>query len=81
MKIINFNSYLDGGTVVITCDNQKTYYVDNRLKSKTTGEVFDAYPPAGKIISKSELWDLVKTVKDSNDIAYTGYILKLLGTA
>lgn len=81
MKITHVSSYLDGGTTVITCDNRKRYYIDDRLHTKTKGEVFDAYPSGGNIIPKSELWELIMAIKDYEDIEYRHHMLHLLGTA
>ena len=81
MKIQYVDSYLDGGTVVIGADNFKRYYIDDRLQTKTKGEVFDQYPTVGKIISKEELWELIVAIKGYEDIEARKNMLHLLGTA
>ena len=81
MKIVHVNSYLDGGTSVIFCDNRKAYYIDERIYSKTKGEVFDAYPDRGNIIPKSELWELIGAIKGYENIEVRKNMLHLLGTA
>jgi hypothetical protein len=81
VKIVHVNSYLDGGTMVIGVENHKRYYIDNRLSSATTGEVFDQYPTVGKIISNEELWNLIVALKSYEDIEMKRHILHLLGTA
>ena len=81
MKIIHTNSFLDGGTIKISCDNHKVYYIDNKLRTKTRGEVYDSYPPSGNIIPNLELLELTVAIKNYEDIEYRKLMLHLLGTA
>ena len=81
MKVVHITSYLDGGTVVIICDNKKKYYIDGRLGSKTKGEVFSSYPDAGTIVPQSEVWDLVIATKEYDNKFYRNHVLDLLATA
>lgn len=43
MEIIKIDDYLDGGTIEITT-NRGTYYIDDRLFSKTKGCIYCNYP-------------------------------------
>ncbi len=88
MKIVHTTSYLDGGTIVLLTDTKKRYYIDNRLGSRTVGEVFDSYPSGGNIVPQEEVWDLIKAIKEYDDVEYKKYnldfrkhALALLGTA
>ena len=43
MKVLDYNVYLDGGTVLITT-NEGTYSYDNRISSTTKGKLYEGYP-------------------------------------
>ena len=43
MKILSYDNYLDGGTLMLKTD-KGTYYVDSRIGTKTQDEIYDKYP-------------------------------------
>lgn len=43
MEILKIDAFLDGGTIVLST-NEDIYYIDNRIHSHTTGAVFLTYP-------------------------------------
>jgi len=43
MKILNFEEYLDGGSILITT-NEGVYCFDNRIHSTTKGKLYNGYP-------------------------------------
>lgn len=85
MKINHINSYLDGGTFVLVCDNGMTYYVDNRLHSQTAGTIYTSYPPQGKIVTGPVLAKLLLAIRELDELKYGEMykreIFKLMGTA
>lgn len=44
MQIIQYDEYLDGGTVEIRTDKDEIYCFDNRIKTKTPNELYLGYP-------------------------------------
>lgn len=79
-KVIHVTCYLDGGTAVVLLDNKKRFYVDGR-RGPTRGEVFDSYPDGGKVVSKTDLWELIVALKSYEDIPMKNHIFGLLATA
>jgi hypothetical protein len=85
MKITHITSYLDGGTIVLTCDNHEHYYIDNRLYSKTAGTVYTSYPPQGEVVTGPLLTEVMAAVRQLDDtvehnILYKKEIFRLMGT-
>ena len=79
MRIISVTAYLDGGTIVYSCDNGRRYHIDNRLGSSAAGTVFSEYPPDGNIIVGDELADLIDAIQNCSDKTCKDSALKLLG--
>lgn len=44
IRIKNINTLRDGGTICITCDNSKQYFIDHRIGTKTSLKLYDTYP-------------------------------------
>jgi hypothetical protein len=63
MKIVNIDSYRDGGTLEITTENGKTYWVDRRIRTKTLGQIYDAHPNKG-ILLPNQL-DLIAEISEA----------------
>ena len=87
MEIINFDAYLDGGTVqIMTTDG--SYFVDNRIGSATKGVLFSKYPSDDKtniIPNQIEIKsDIIKALDNNTyEDGFCGYswkdaVLKLL---
>ncbi len=53
MKIINIDGYLDGGTLRITTETG-IYYIDNRIRTLTTGKIYDGYPSTSTNILENQ---------------------------
>jgi hypothetical protein len=86
MKILEVNGYLDGGTLVLTCkkeDQFVRYYIDNRINTRTRGEIYLSYPrDDSEKVSDSTYWEIVEAVKEYRGTSYSNRsILELLGTA
>lgn len=67
MKILRINGFKDGGTIEITTDKE-IYCVDNRIRSKTKGSVFEGYPLDGNsniLSNQNEIkLELIELLKD-----------------
>tara|TARA_R110001606_G_C15168440_1_gene627858 strand:- start:41 stop:319 length:279 start_codon:yes stop_codon:yes gene_type:complete len=67
MKITNIDSYKDGGTMKIVTD-VLIYYIDNRLKSDTKGDIYIGYPgneDSKKVLDqKSAKTEIVRALDD-----------------
>jgi len=71
MKVLDYNVYKDGGTVVITT-NEGVYSYDNRIHSTTRGKLYEGYPKGNdsNIINESieiekKILDALKEYKNS----------------
>ena len=86
MKITHITSYLDGGTIVLTCDSHEHCYIDNRLGSKTIGTVYTSYPPQGEVVTGPLLTEIMAAVREldesvEHNLYYKKEIFRLMGTA
>jgi hypothetical protein len=68
MQIRARTGYLDGGTVVAVTD-EGSFYLDQRINTKTRGQIFDSYPGSkgAKLVNEETAKKIVALIKDSND--------------
>lgn len=67
MKLLDYNVYLDGGTVLIAT-NEGTYFYDNRIWSTTKGKLYNGYPKGDDLnITEIEkkIINVLKTYKNT----------------
>lgn len=83
MKIVKFQSYLDGGTAEITTESG-IFCFDNRISSQTKGLLYKGYPKddnSNLIENSQELeTSLIESLKNYKDEFYQtsiDYLLKI----
>jgi len=76
MKIISYDSYLDGGTIKLETD-KGTYYIDGRIdtmRSEKPNEIYDKYPDdeGAKVVSAEIKEEIKQVLKYSHDQYLSG---------
>jgi hypothetical protein len=69
MKILKFDMYLDGGTIKLVTD-EEVFCFDNRIKTKTKGDLYKGYPKAdnSNLVDDIELrQELIKLAEEFGD--------------
>lgn len=83
-KITSVDIYSDGGSVRITSEDE-TYFIDNRLLSKTKGYVYKGYPDEeGSVLcpNQEHISDFLKKAVTANNkfITFVPNIVELLNS-
>lgn len=75
MEILKLNGYLDGGTIMITT-NEDIYSIDSRIRTKTKGYIYLGYPnkdDSNILLNQEEIKiKLLEAIEnyDESDIAF-----------
>lgn len=81
MKILEYNEYLDGGSIELITDEGKFCY-DFRLKTKTEGKLYKDYPEDdnSNLIENSEELEkeIIENLKNYKNIFYQSSIDNLV---
>jgi len=81
MKVLDYNVYLDGGTILITT-NDGTYSYDNRISSTTKGKLYLGYPrgdDSNIVIDSDEIEEkIIDALKDYKNLLYDASIEDLI---
>jgi hypothetical protein len=67
IKILAINTYRDGGTISIKTTIGE-FCIDQRIMSKTKGQMYDGYPERSKLVDKETEEKILKLKEEFNKL-------------